>query len=385
LSTLPRLLPSTVAANNLTGRWCAAAGEGSFVASGAGLWPLLALLASAADGRAREELVAASGCPAQAGQRAAIELVATLERAAATSAAIGLWVRDGLPLHEAWTRGLPAGVIDRLAGQGALDAWAAEHTAGLIERFPLRIDPKDVLVLATALAAKTSWVERFTAVTLTPESGPWRGHSGPGLFRSTANLDAFSIVGTGSAVVSRMVVRGVDDLDVHLVVGDGGPSGVLGTGLAALAGELPVRPGSGLAPGALAPGLRVHESESSERGDRVHLSLPPFDIRSAHDLCATPDLFGIRTAMDPTRGHFPQLSAVPLAISQGAQDVLATFSAEGFEAAAVTAFAMRVAGAMPMRRKRVRIVRVTFDRPFGFIGVHRPSGLAIVAGWVAEP
>lgn len=385
MSTLPRLLPSTRAANNLTGRWCANAGEESFVLSGAGLWPLLALLASAADGHARDELVAASGYPADAAQRASIELIATLEQAAATSAAIGLWVRDGLPLREAWTRGLPTGVVDRLAGQGALDAWAAEHTAGLIERFPLRIDPNDVLVLATALAAKTNWVERFTAVTLTPDSGPWRGRSGPGLFRSTADLDAFSLVGVGSAVVSRMVVRGSDDLDVHLIAGDADPGAVLGAGLAALAGELPVRRGSELPPGTVAPGLRVHESESSERGDRVHLSLPPFDIRTSHDLCATPDLFGIRTAMDTSRGHFPQLSAVPLAISQGAQDVLATFSAEGFEAAAVTAFAMRVAGAMPMRRTRVRMLRVTFDRPFGFIAVHRPSGLAIVAGWVAEP
>ncbi len=378
-------MPSTRAANTLTGRWCANAGEESFVLSGAGLWPLLALLASAADGHARDELVAASGYPVDAAQRASIELIATLEQAAATSAAIGLWVRDGLPLHETWTRGLPAGVVDRLAGQGALDAWAAEHTGGLIEQFPLRIDPTDVLVLATALAAKTRWVDRFTAMTLTPQSGPWRGHRGAGLVRSTADLDAFSLIDAGSTVVSRVVVRGVDDLDVHLVVGEAGPGAVLASGLAALAGEVPIRDGSALPVGTVGPGFQVIESDSSERGDRVHLSLPPFDIRTSHDLCATPDLFGIRTAMDASRGHFSQLSAVPLAISQGAQDVLATFSAEGFEAAAVTAFAMRVAGAMPARRARVRMLRVTFDRPFGFIAVHRPSRLAIVAGWVAEP
>ncbi len=28
---------------------------------------------------------------------------------------------------------------------------------------------------------------------------------------------------------------------------------------------------------------------------------------------------------------------------------------------------------------------VTFDRPFGFIAVHRPSRLAVVAGWVNSP
>jgi hypothetical protein len=30
-------------------------------------------------------------------------------------------------------------------------------------------------------------------------------------------------------------------------------------------------------------------------------------------------------------------------------------------------------------------VDVTFDRPFGFIAVHRPSRLAVVAGWVGSP
>jgi hypothetical protein len=28
---------------------------------------------------------------------------------------------------------------------------------------------------------------------------------------------------------------------------------------------------------------------------------------------------------------------------------------------------------------------VTFDRPFGFLAVHRPTGLVVVAGWVAAP
>ena len=54
---------------------------------------------------------------------------------------------------------------------------------------------------------------------------------------------------------------------------------------------------------------------------------------------------------------------------------------------AVTAFAGTVGMAYPGPRTsyRIKVVEVVFDRPFGFIAVHRPSGLAVVAGWVASP
>ncbi|WP_332838981.1 hypothetical protein [Nocardia bovistercoris] len=62
----------------------------------------------------------------------------------------------------------------------------------------------------------------------------------------------------------------------------------------------------------------------------------------------------------------------------------ARFTSGGFEAAAVTAIGMARAAA-PSQSRRIRCVEVTFDRPFGFLAVHRPTGLAIVAGWVATP
>jgi hypothetical protein len=44
------------AANRLTARWAGTCGDGSVVMSGAGAWPVLALLGSAASGRGRQEL-----------------------------------------------------------------------------------------------------------------------------------------------------------------------------------------------------------------------------------------------------------------------------------------------------------------------------------------
>ena len=355
------IAPAVKAANGLTARWCAEAGHDNFVLSGAGLWPLLALLASAAEGPARDELAAAAGTTSQ---RDALDVLAVLDGAGAASAALGLWVRDGLPLNQEWIRGLPAGTVARLSGQSALDAWASKHTKGLIERFPLQVQPEDVLILATALAAKTLWRNKFNP-------------SGSLLYRTSSDLDVAGIVDG----VTRVIVEGRDDVDVHLVVGDGGPAAVLGAGLAALAGEAVVVPASELAVGQTAPGLVVTEERAASSDDQLRLSVQPFDIHTSHDLLQHAQLFGLQSATG-SAAQFPGLSPDELVLSSGKQAVLATFSAEGFEAAAVTAFGFARASA-PLFRHRARVVSIDCRGPFGFIAVHRPSGLAIVAGWVA--
>lgn len=349
------------AANDLTARWCAAAAGGEFVLSGAGLWPLLALLASSADGAARDELAAACGLPAESGREAALEVLDLLSRGVATSAALGVWVRAGLPLHDEWVAGLPAGVLEQLAGQARLDAWASENTRGMIERFPLKVRPSDVMVLATALAAKTQWVDEFSA--------------GKVLNRSNRDLDDVSVL-DASSPVTRVIVRGRDDLDVHLVQGPD----ALRVGIAALGGAVRSRTGSELADGTPTPGLKVRMGTAD--ADSLRVSVPPFTIRSSHDLSRHAELFGLAAAMDISHGHFPNISPEPLAISQGAQDVYAQFSATGFEAAAVTALGVRLTGAFIPKLKRVKIIEVDFESPFGFIAVHRPSGLVVVAGQV---
>ncbi|WP_225727404.1 MULTISPECIES: serpin family protein [unclassified Nocardia] len=369
------------AANELTARWCAAAGEADFVLSGAGVWPLLALLAAAADGPARAELAAAAGIPADTAQAAAVQLIGILDDAVDIAGALGIWVRKKLPLHDDWVAEQPKGTIDLLTDQAALDSWAAQHTGGLIEKFPLQLDPATVLVLATALVAKTKWRKPFEEILLIPEHGPWQGARISGLYRSTDDIDAAAIL-DGPTPVTRVIVTGTADLDVHLLVGDGDPGIVLRTGLGALTGAVPVN--TELPPGTTGPGLRVTTIESTDRHDRLGIRLPSFDIRSFHNLLALPDVFGLRAATDTTRGHFPRISPAPLAVNQAAQDVLARFTREGFESAAVTAMGMVLAG-MARPTHTVRAASVEFDRPFGFLAVHRPSGLAVTAGWVATP
>ncbi|MFF2082536.1 serpin family protein [Nocardia sp. NPDC058176] len=365
-------------ANALTARWSATFAADDAVVSGAGLWPLLAVLAGAAGGGARAELADAVGIRAEDAHAAGLELLSALDGSREVSTAIGAWVRPGLELRPEWVRSMPAGTVGVLGDQAVLDAWARDHTHGLIERFPLRITPETVLAVATALVARTRWVQPFEPREFAPGTGPWQGHRGPGLSRFTRGDRSVSILGED---VTRVVVTGRGEFDVHLLIGADGPRHGIAAGIAALDDAIPVR--TDLPVDSVAPCLTVRRVESWGGGNGTSLALPPFEVRSEHDLTRHAALFGLTTALDGSRGHFPALSDVPLAIDAAAQHVLARFDATGFEAAAVTAVAMAVAG-MP-RKQWSTITSVAIDRPFGFLAVDRDSGLVLVAGQVTAP
>jgi hypothetical protein len=371
--------PVVRAANTLTARWCTnLSGEDSAI-SAAGVWPLLALLASAADERAQAELAAALGRPADSAQRDALELLDVLHSGVSTTAAMGIWTHKGIPLHEDWASPLPDGVMGKLTNQAALDRWAADQTGGLIDRFPLKITAGTLLMIASALAARVRWRTPFDGYPR--DGGSALGEPGQQwLRRTTSDLAAAAVL---DATVTRIMVEGDGDLDVHLLLGDQHPADVLATGLRELSGEARVRPAADLDSGA--PGLAVRREDSSNPEDQLRLKLPSFEIATRHDLLKHSDMFALRSVTDRDRSHLPLLSPVPLYVSRGAQDVLARFFAEGFEAAAVTAFDLECTGAPPPLEYQVTAVDVTFDRPFGFLAVHRPSRLAVVAGWVSSP
>ena len=108
----------------------------------AGLWLLLARLAPIASDTHRTRLVEVLGVSCDDAAALAAELLAAPHPTVAT--ALGAWSR--VPIKA----GLPV-VPHELPDQAGLDRWAAEHTRGLIEQFPLEIDPETLLVLATAL------------------------------------------------------------------------------------------------------------------------------------------------------------------------------------------------------------------------------------------
>ncbi|MFI9826435.1 serpin family protein [Streptomyces sp. NPDC051913] len=380
------------AVNGLTARW-AGASEGGTVFSAAGVWPLLAFLADGAAGAARAELAEAVGMPAEESAGAARELLGAMGRMRGLDSALGLWTGRTLELRERWEAGLPAaahGVLtgDEAADQAALDAWAAKRTDGLIEKMPVRVTRDTEMVLASALALRTEWLSPFEDWPMWPRTGPWADRKLAGLHRSGALLDRVGVADTPAGHVTELKVYGDNAIDVRLLLGEEGmtPGQVLGAGVDVLARRVSVLPGPQLPYGEVGPGLSVVKVRAARpEPPTLHVATVGFDVDALHDLLELHRLFGLTTAMDTGRGHFPGISAgTPLAVESAKQTAMARFTALGFRAGAVTAFGA-AAGGVPSLRWITTRVDARFDRPFGFLAVHRHSRLVLSAGWVTEP
>ncbi|HTN80769.1 MAG TPA: serpin family protein [Acidimicrobiales bacterium] len=371
------------AANELTARWAEALPPGHFAVSGVGVWPLLALLQSGARGKALAELTTATGIPADTALDFGLGLISILDALPGGGSALGLWVRDGVPLQLRWASRLPGGTVERLPtdlgeAQAALDSWASEHTGGRIDHFPTAVDRRSDLILATALATALDWSTPFDEREIT-----FDGRKIVGLRRDLGELEAFAIVEAGGESIGRFISRGEGEVDVHLLTAPESqpPAVVLRTGIAALTRHVDVRAGDDLRVGDSAGQLVVEAREGEEAGGTVRL--PAFEMLCSHDLLAIADVFGLRSAMRTDADHFPEI-APQLVITQAAQALMVRFHSAGFAAAAVTSI-----GGIPLSavgwRGPVPWVRFELDRPFGFLAVHRPTRLVLFAGWVATP
>ena len=381
------------ASNALTSRWIGSmgAGAGNFVASGAAVWPLLAVLASGADGRIREGLERAIGLPPEDALDEAVRMLDWLRRDGDTNAALGIWVRDDIPIERRWRARLPRGVLGQLTGdpghdQATLDAWVREETRAIIDELSVQIQEDTLMLLAQAIALRTEWSRPFEAFRWQPGSGPWRDRELHGL-RGGGRADQVLLLETDERRVTTFRTNGEAGVDVYLILGDEGmtPSDVLVEAIDRLAAGAPGRPGSDLQVGETAPGLVVVEVEEEVIDDRapaLRVRTVGFDVQSRHDLLAVSGVFGLEVAA--REPNFSGISHMPLIVGQAAQAARAKFTASGFEAAAVTGLIAEL-GIPERARRRFKVVEVSFDRPFGFIALDRISRLVLFAGWVDDP
>jgi hypothetical protein len=296
-------------------------------------------------------------------------------------------------VRERWEAGLPAGAHGVLSGdpaadKDALDAWAAKRTGGLIERMPVPLSEDTEMVLASALALRTQWLRPFREWPWMPEAGPWCGRELLGLRRASTSLDRVGVADTPAGHVTELKVLGKSAIDVHLLLGEEGmtPGQVLAAGVGILARRHPVVPGYRLPYGEVGPGVHVvKERRTTPEPPTLEVTTVAYDVRTGHDLGDHHEVFGLTTAMLGRHpGHFPGISDQPLYVASAKQSAMARFGARGFEAAAVTAFGMAGAG-LPRLRWVTTTVEATFDRPFGFLALHRHSRLVLAAGWVTDP
>lgn len=358
-------------ANTLTARWATHLDDRQTVLSGAGVYPLLALLARYATGPARTELHAVAPTPA-----APVD-------SPTTRLAAGFWSRAGLPLGRRWLTEVDAPTRGELTGdptvdQPRLDRWAHDHTDGLIPRMPVPVGPGTALVLATALSVLVDWTTPFRPAPYRPAAGPWQGRTLAGLHRGGGDPTALRVADTPAGPVSLLTVAGNADVDVLLALGpDGRPAArVLPAAIGALdhPATLPAPAG---------PGVTEDTVDGPDDRPELLVRTVGFTVTGEHDMLDHADLFGLATAARDG-DHFPDISP-RLSVSDARQSARAEFTATGLRAAAVTALAMRAGGAAPRATVRRRRVRLDVDRPFGFLAVHRPTGLVLVAGWVTDP
>jgi serine protease inhibitor len=382
------------AVNSLTSRWARTLAPDNTVISGLGLWPLLALLATAADEPGRSELAAAADVDASTAARHAVDLIRTLDAASDLHAALGVWVSEQLKLSESFDTVLPTEVSGTLTGdlsadKAKLDAWAAQHTDNLIREMPLEVSSDLAVVLASALSLRTTWTRPFREQIKRIPTGPWSG-TWHWLDRSDPDLDTVRVYDDPAAgPLTVVTVQGDADVDVLLGIGSAETphSDVLAALVTAAASPASGRPGSTLItqgePGeVLAPALEL--SQTTAPKPDVFLALPSFSVAADHDLLPLRGLFGLTTVTTPPgrQGHFSAISPTPLAVGQAKQSVLARFYATGFEAAAVTAMAMMRASVATTQSLRLA---VSLTHPFAFTAVHRPSRLPVVTGWIQTP
>ncbi|WP_369185115.1 hypothetical protein [Streptomyces sp. Y1] len=385
------------AANALGARWAERVDTGAgTVLMPAGVWPLLGLLAPTGSPQVRGELAEVLGASPEAAAERARELFGLLRGAPGVRAALGLWSSPLLRPRPEWLAGLPMDVHGRLTGdeerdRKELDGWARRCTDGMVDAMPVPLDPTTRLVLAAALAVRTDWIRPFSDFGGPPEGAdevwPRPVHY---LSRLTRMLDRAALLETPDGPITELRVLGDRDIDVRLLLGepDAAPGRVLAAGIEALAGRHRRTTADRLPLGTTGPGLRIGEVRSYDPEPELYVTVPQFTVEADHDLLERPDLFGLRTASSPsaTEHRLPGLAdGEPLYIGSAAQRATATFGRLGFRAASVTAFGVGAAGAPVPPPYRVREARVWFARPFGFLAVHRTSGLVLAAGWVTEP
>jgi len=365
----------------------AVAGPGHHVASPLGAWLLLALASPASTGHERVLLTEILGCDVESAAHTAAELLASPHPVVAS--AVAVWTQAGAQpgaIFERWRDELPAAVATGdLPSRAGLDAWAREHTFGLIDAFPIQ-DDRVYLVLASALATKVSWTVPFElapATSLGPDSA-WAGQ----LTR---------VLRTPRRGHTQYVARTADagDVIVHVVTATGG----LAVVSVAAAPEVPART-------VLAAAHRLSlEHVTGIRTSRRELTDLPLgegplwrvrEITAPSDICvavlpawsATSDL----SLADPALG-FAAARAALLPDNgdpwQAGQAAMARYSRTGFEAAAVTAFAATAAARIPARRREAEL---RFAHPYAAVAVSTDRdqvspwhGLPVFSAWVAQP
>lgn len=288
----------------------------------------------------------------------------------------------------AWLRALPS-IIEHgpLPTNEEANAWVAEKTDGMIESLPLEITGETFMVLLSAIVAKTRWVNPLREITNHDYLG--------GAFKNatkvlvSASEHHVFVKDTDIGKVGVHVAKGDNGLDVYSVIAD--PKYDY-RDVIRVAHEISVQDISddmGIPLAQLqvdASGLYEVHTINSPNGDQAVAYLPKWKTEtSLKGLQNHPDLgFGDIASAISERGRLNP--ADTQAIVQ--QDVVAEYTATGFQAAAVTQMNMMTRCAMPDYDKALKLL-IEFNHPYAVVAIVRDdsiwSGTPVFSSWVKTP
>ena len=353
--------------------------------SALGAWLLLALAAPVTDG-ALDDVV---GMPAAQADRLARQLLTHPHPSLRLQAAA--WRQVHGEALDRWLTDLAEAVtVGDLPDQAGADAWAADATGGLIERFPLSIDAGTLLVLASAVACSVDWkapfdvVDADTALTLPRAPGFDAVRRLLGVDTDGRQFIARTDIGLCAVHAAR---SSGEDLDVVSVCGppDATPDDVLEQAHA-IAVARPGPPPVDLFELPLGDGHAWTLSEElttrGGREERVESVLPAWSVTTGLNLMADGLGFDVaaRSLATLVRG---------LALQAGAtQSAMARYTRTGFTAAAVTSMGFAVSSIMARDGVR-RTARLQFVRPFAVVAVTRAADgptakLPVFSAWITR-
>jgi hypothetical protein len=385
------------------------------VSSPLGIWLLLAACVTAAGGSDREQLENVLGCSASEAASLLAQFLETPPPALRT--ALALWVRssDRTSALIDWSARLPPSVErGPIPGQAAADAWAAGRTSDLIKRFPLKITSRTRVILASALASKVTWQQALEIAPASEHlrtSSPWSGRvehvlvdRAPIVPVMLAQTQAAGVVAVHFAVANQdlAVVSVAADpaVDRHLVfeaayeIGRRSRVDALDEVRRSLF-DLPLGEGHSW-------DISENEIPSYKAGDRsesiASAMLVDWSVESELNLQRS-ERFGVEAALGALLGLIgPSETGDEY---DALQSAVASYTSEGFEAAAISAVGIRAA-AMSIRPEEKgfrRTARLFFDHPYAAVAfAGSPSdftagraghtelfGLPLFSVWVSEP
>ncbi|WP_344609269.1 serpin family protein [Sporichthya brevicatena] len=245
--------------------------------------------------------------------------------------------------------------LDFSAPQQAVDAvnaWAAEHTAGRIPRILDRLDPATVLVLLNAVHLDADWATPFQEIGDQP----------------------FAVAGKDVRVPTMSL-----QTQVAHVEGDGFSAVELPYFGDRLAMRVLLPTGRNTPADLITP--RVLAAAAKGKPVRARVTMPRWDFGSELDLKSLLPALGVRAVFDPTAADLSGISTDrQLFVDQAKHKANITVDELGTVASAVTALGVSVTSA-PVDPPLV----FTVDRPFAFVIVDTVTGAPVFVGQVLDP